>query len=91
MYIIKIQNEARRHRFHDPTECMLGKHNNKRLRGKLRPRKKKQSIANTGLQKPLAYLVHLLDHFGEFLVVLQELVELRHRVAAKLVGKTRHF
>lgn len=37
------------------------------------------------------YLVHLQNHFCEFLVVLQDFVELRHRVAAEVVGKTGHF
>lgn len=55
---------------------------------------KKQSGASLGLQKRnsfITYLVHLLDHFCEFLVVLQNFVELSHRVGAELVEKTRHF
>lgn len=54
---------------------------------------KKQSEANVALQKQkaLTYLVHLLYHLCEFFVVLQNFVELGHRVSAELVGKTRHF
>lgn len=37
------------------------------------------------------YLVHLVYHFAELLVVLQELIELSHRVTAELVGKTGHL
>lgn len=53
----------------------------------------KESAANVGLQKASGstYLVHLLHHFCEFFVVLQDFVELSHRVRAELVGKTRHF
>lgn len=32
-----------------------------------------------------------MHHFGEFVVVLQDLVELSHRVGAELVAKVGHF
>lgn len=41
--------------------------------------------------KSQTYLVHLLNHRSEFVVVLQNFVELGHRVSAELVRKTRHF
>jgi len=47
----------------------------------------KESVANTG---SFTHLVQLPDHRGEFLVVLQDFVELSHRVGAELVVKTRH-